>query len=397
MEHSTNRILTTHAGTLPQPRELEEAASRKEADETRYISALSRSVADVVARQVEVGIDVPDDGEYGKTGWTAYVSDRLSGYEQKPAPPGPGLMQRSQDRRDFPGYYEEATRAGTLWYRPFDAGRPLGATGGAGGQGGLQWVATSPLIYKGQKLLQRDIDNFKAALQGKTVLDAFMPVAAPASIEPSRRNEYYSSEEAYVYALAEAMSIEYKMIVDAGFLVQLDDAFIPALWDRMLPNINVEQYRKFCELRIEAMNHALRDVPQDHIRYHICWGSWHAPHVSDIPLAELLPIILKVKAQAFVFEAGNVRHEHEYHVWESIRLEEGTILIPGVISHATNVVEHPELVAERLMRYANMVGRENVMGGSDCGLGGRVHPEIAWAKLAALVEGARLATHRLWA
>jgi 5-methyltetrahydropteroyltriglutamate--homocysteine methyltransferase len=257
-------------------------------------------------------------------------------------------------------------------------------------------VCTAPITYTGQRLVQRDVDNLKATLSNTPGVEGFLPVAAPASVEPGRANEYYSSEKDYVEALAEAMRTEYRAVVDAGLTVQLDDAWIPALWDRMLPNIDVTRYREYCMLRVDAMNHALRDIPEDRVRYHICWGSWHGPHVSDIPLSELLPIVLQVKAHAYVFEAANVRHEHEYHLWDDVKLPPGKVIIPGVVSHSTNVVEHPELVAERIMRFAERVGRENVLAGTDCGLGGRVHPEIAWAKLAALVQGARLASERLW-
>jgi 5-methyltetrahydropteroyltriglutamate--homocysteine methyltransferase len=212
----------------------------------------------------------------------------------------------------------------------------------------------------------------------------------------NRKNEYYASEEEFVYALADAMAEEYRTIVEAGFVVQIDDAWIPALWDRMLPDADMGKYLSYCDLRVEALNHALRGLSPEMVRYHICWGSWHGPHVSDIPLKDILPLMLKVNAGAYLFEAANVRHEHEYHVWEEVKPPEGKILIPGVVSHATNVVEHPELVAERLIRFTDRAGKENVMAGTDCGLGGRVHPQVAWAKLAALVEGARLASQRLW-
>ena len=222
--------------------------------------------------------------------------------------------------------------------------------------------------------------------------DAFLPVAAPASVEPGRLNEYYASDEEYVYALAEALRVEYETIVKAGLVLQVDDAWITALWDRMWPAIDLDQYRRYCYLRIDALNHALRSIPVDRVRYHICWGSWHGPHSTDIPMREVVDLMLRVNARAYVFEAGNVRHEHEYHVWEETRLPDGKVLVPGVVSHATNVLEHPDLVAERILRFAERVGSENVMAGTDCGLGGRVHPELAWAKLSALVEGAALAS-----
>jgi 5-methyltetrahydropteroyltriglutamate--homocysteine methyltransferase len=257
-------------------------------------------------------------------------------------------------------------------------------------------VCTGPIAYTGHAALQQDIDHLRDALPGTQVTEAFLPVAAPASVEPGRVNEFYASEEEYVYALAEALRVEYKTIVDAGFLLQVDDAWIPAMWDRLLPNVDMEQYRRYCTLRVDALNHALRDIPEDRVRYHICWGSWHAPHSTDVPLKDIVDLMLRVKAQAYLFEAANVRHEHEYHVWEQVKLPEGKILIPGVVSHATNVLEHPEFVAERIGRFVERVGRENVMAGTDCGLGGRVHPQLAWAKLKTLTEGAALAsrTHR---
>jgi 5-methyltetrahydropteroyltriglutamate--homocysteine methyltransferase len=251
-------------------------------------------------------------------------------------------------------------------------------------------VCTSPITYNGHAAVQRDIANLKAALAGSQATEAFLPVAAPASVEPGRVNEHYASEEEFVYALAEALRVEYEAIIAAGFLLQVDDAWITAMWDRMLPDVDAEQYRRYCTLRVDALNHALRGIPEDRVRYHICWGSWHAPHSTDVPLKDIVDLMLRVKAQAYLFEAANVRHEHEYHLWERVKLPAGKILIPGVVSHATNVLEHPELVAERIGRFVERVGRENVMAGTDCGLGGRVHPQLAWAKLKALAEGAAL-------
>jgi 5-methyltetrahydropteroyltriglutamate--homocysteine methyltransferase len=256
-------------------------------------------------------------------------------------------------------------------------------------------VCTGPITYTGQTVLQRDIENLQAALRDQSVEEAFLPVAAPSSVEPGRRNEYYPSDEAFVHALADALKVEYDTIHKAGFLVQVDDAFIPALWDRLQETLDLEKYRAYCSMRIEALNYALRDIPEDRVRYHICWGSWHGPHSTDIPLRDIVDLVLRVRAQAYVIEAANVRHEHEYHIWEDVKLPEGKILIPGVVSHATNVLEHPELVAERLRRYAERVGQENVIGGTDCGLGGRVHPQLAWAKLQVLAEGAALASKAL--
>jgi 5-methyltetrahydropteroyltriglutamate--homocysteine methyltransferase len=347
---------------------------------------LRRVVPEVVRRQVETGIDVVNDGEYGKPSWTGYIHQRLGGFEARPrtAPP---IFETSYDMRSFAGYYGEAIKASTLWYRsPAEAPPPAAP---------VEYVCTGPITYAAYAM-QRDIENLRAALVQTPAVEAFLPVAAPASVEVGLKNEYYKTEEEFVFALAEAMAEEYRAITGAGFVVQIDDAWIPALWDQMLPDVKFDEYKKHCELRIEALNHALRGVPAELVRYHICWGSWHGPHVSDIPMRDIVDLMLRVDADAYVFEAANVRHEHEYHLWEEVALPEGKAVIPGVVSHATNVVEHPDLVAERIVRFAERVGKENVLAGTDCGLGGRVHPQVAWAKLGALVEGARIASRRLW-
>jgi 5-methyltetrahydropteroyltriglutamate--homocysteine methyltransferase len=391
MRRSTGSILTTHAGSLPRPASLDDALEQHGSGAPEFAEILRGSVNDVVRQQVAAGVDVINDGELGKSGWTSYVTERLGGFEPRPIPPGQTMLARGQDRALFADFYEEATRKGNLWYLPDSRLRaPAPPT---------QWICTGPITYIGQAALQRDIANFKAALAGPDIAkveDAFMPVAAPASIEPGRVNEHYPSEEAYIFALADALKSEYEAIVEAGFLLQIDDAWITALWDRMLPGVDVEQYSRYCALRIDALNHALSRIPEDRVRYHICWGSWHGPHLTDIPLKDIVGLMLRVKAGAYLIEAANVRHEHEYHVWEDVKLPEGKLLIPGVVSHATNVLEHPELVAERIVRFAERVGRENVLAGTDCGLGGRVHPQLVWAKLEAQAEGARLATARLW-
>jgi 5-methyltetrahydropteroyltriglutamate--homocysteine methyltransferase len=387
MKRSTeDRILTTHAGSLPRPDELEDAVERSHEDSNTYFDVLRRSVGLVVRKQLEVGVDVINDGEFGKSSWAGYLSERLGGFEARSPEPGASPMA-GRDRSTFHKFYSDAARDGTLWYRRDGRLRTPAPP--------IQWVCTAPITYTGQAVLQRDIDNLKAALRDQSVEEAFLPVAAPSSVEAGRRDEYYRSDEAFVYALADALKIEYDTIHAAGFLVQVDDAFIPALWDRLQGRLNLAEYRAFCAMRIEALNHALRDIPEHRVRYHICWGSWHGPHSTDIPLRDIVELVLAVKAQAYVIEAANVRHEHEYHLWEEVRLPEGKILIPGVVSHATNVLEHPQLVAERLRRYTDRVGRENVIGGTDCGLGGRVHPELAWAKLEVLAEGAALASKNL--
>jgi 5-methyltetrahydropteroyltriglutamate--homocysteine methyltransferase len=387
MQRSHNRILTTHVGSLPRPAELDDALEQREGDEGGYTAALHRAVADVVTKQVDAAVDVVNDGEFGKSSWAFYIAERLGGFEARPMPPGATLLS-GKDFQDFADYYSYAIRTGTMWHTPDGRLRspaPL-----------PQWVCTSPITYTGHSALQRDIDNFQSALKGTRVTEAFLPVAAPASVEPGRVNEYYRSEEEFVYALAEALKVEYDTIGGAGLLLQVDDAFIPYNYDRFLAEgKSKKDYLKHSTLRIEALNHALRDVPEDRVRYHICWGSWHGPHSTDVPLEDIVDLMLHVKAQAYLFEAANVRHEHEYHLWERVKLPEGKILVPGVVSHATNVLEHPELVAERIRRFVKRVGARNVMAGTDCGLGGRVHPQLAWAKLKILAEGAKLASQRM--
>jgi 5-methyltetrahydropteroyltriglutamate--homocysteine methyltransferase len=394
MKRSTERILTTHAGALPRPDELVLAigggAGTEPAKQAgpELDAMLPGLVADVVRRQVETGVDVVNDGEYGKPSWVGYMSQRLGGFESRPATPADSPLAGSYEMAQYAAYYGEAIERGTLWHTSVALGGEPGVA--------VQYVCTGPITYTGQAVIKRDIENLRSALQKTPALESFLPVAAPASVEVGRKNEYYKTDEEFVFALANAMREEYKAVTDAGLVVQIDDAWVPALWDQMLPDADLATYLKYCDLRIEALNHALAGIPEEQVRYHICWGSWHGPHMSDVPMQDILPLMLKVNAAAYVFEAANVRHEHEYHVWEGVKLADGKSLIPGVVSHATNVVEHPELVAERIVRFAERAGRENVMAGTDCGLGGRVHEQVAWAKLAALVEGARLASERLW-
>ncbi|MBV8083365.1 MAG: cobalamin-independent methionine synthase II family protein [Chloroflexi bacterium] len=397
MKASTDRILTTHVGTLPHRTAFTEALDHKLERAEQYEVTLRESVGEVVRQQVAAGVDVVNDGELGKaapnqaSSWASYVSERLGGFELRPTQPGTAVFRRSTDRERFAGFYAEALRLNALWYASPERPAPPPSSQP------MQWVCTGQITYTGQAAVQRDIANFREALEGQSVAEAFMPVVAPASIEPGRPNAYYGSEEEYVYAIASAMAVEYRAIVDAGFVVQIDDAWIPALWDLLSQDMSLDDYKRRCRLRIEALNHALHGIPADRVRYHLCWGSWHGPHVSDVPLRDIVDLMLAVNAGAYSFEAANVRHEHEYHLWEDVRLPEGKLIIPGVVSHATNVVEHPELVAERIMRFVRLVGRERVLAGTDCGLGGRVHPDIAWAKLETLAEGARLASQRLWA
>jgi 5-methyltetrahydropteroyltriglutamate--homocysteine methyltransferase len=388
MKRSSDRILTTHVGSLIRPAALQEFLRARQGgkayDETAHQKCLTESVAEVVRQQAETGVDVVSDGEFGKSiSWSQYALERLSGFERraiKSETANP--FKRGADRTRFAEFYAE-----------LDAREGVATT--------TEAICVGPIKYTGQAELQRDIDNFKAALKAAKVEEAFLPVAAPASVIPDRKNEYYKSEEELQTAIAGAMRDEYKMIIDAGFLVQLDDARNAVTYDRMVPPATFADYKSWLAQQVEIINHAIEGLPQDRIRYHVCWGSWPGPHVSDVPLKEIVDLILKVKVGAYVIEGANPRHEHEWQVWKNAKLGAGQVLIPGVISHATNVVEHPELVSERIVRLAKIVGRENVIAGTDCGFAQgpfhrRVHPSIMWAKLEALVAGARLASKELW-
>jgi len=371
---SSTKILTTHVGSLPRPDGTDRPGGEDDA-------ALRELVKGVVARQRDAGIDVINEGEYTKGGdWLSYVDDRFSGFEARTPAGGTPLILQGRDREEFADFYRVASQRGTLFYEP------VGQTKHAR----PHWVATAPVAYRGADALRREIDIFRSVVGPDT--EAFITTTAPASLEPYRRNEYYRSEEEFVFALAEAMRSEYQAIVAAGFILQIDDAWLVALWDRIGIPMGLAAFRKYCETRIEALNHALRDLPENRIRYHLCWGSWHGPHAHDIELDKVVDLMLRVRAQGYLIEAANARHEHEYAVWETVKLPEGKILIPGMISHATDGIEHPELVAQRIRRFARLVGAENVIAGADCGFGGRTHPQIAWAKLEALAEGAERAS-----
>ncbi len=387
MKRSTDRILTTHVGSLIRPAELQEflraVQGGKPYDENAYQQCLTDTVAAVVKQQADTGIDVPSDGEFGKSiSWAQYALTRLSGFERRPIREDKANpFKRGADRTRFAEFYAE-----------LDAKEAVSTT--------TEAICTGPISYSGLGELNRDIANFKAALGKVNVAEGFLPVAAPASVIPDRKNEFYKTDEELQAAIAGAMRTEYKAIIDAGLVVQLDDARSAVTYDRMVPPGTFDDYKSWLEKQIEIMNEAVKGLPQEQIRYHVCWGSWPGPHVSDVPLKDIVDIILKAKVGAFVIEGANPRHEHEWKVWKNARLD-GRVLIPGVISHATNVVEHPELVAERIVRLANLVGRENVIGGTDCGFAQgpfyrRVHPTVMWAKLEALVAGARLASAELW-
>jgi 5-methyltetrahydropteroyltriglutamate--homocysteine methyltransferase len=383
MSASADRILTTHVGSLVRPRKLVQYIEAMEdglaIDRNAFDTLLRHSVSEVVRRQQRAGIDIVSDGEYGKfRSWNFYVLDRLAGIEERDivAPAGGG-----RDRGLFPEFYAE--------YFPTQRLPKRGTV-----------VTVGPIAYKGHAALRHDIEIFKAALAGVGVA-GFVPVVAPASAVPMFRNEHYRSEEEALFALAEALREEYRAIVDAGLHVQVDDAFLPYMYDLAFAGRSLEDYRRWASVRIDALNHALEGLPPEKVRYHICWGSFNTPHVGDVPLKDIVDLILRVKAGAYCIEMGNPRHAHEWRVWETVRLPEGRKLIPGVISHSTNVVEHPDLVAERLVRIAGLVGRENVLAGTDCGFAQsphvrRVHESIMWAKLEALAEGARIASRELW-
>jgi 5-methyltetrahydropteroyltriglutamate--homocysteine methyltransferase len=340
-------------------------------------------VAAVVRRQAEASIDIVDDGEFGKNiSWAQYALERLSGFERRPVTLEKNPFAAGADRTRFKEFYAE-----------MDAAQPPSSD--------WESVCVGPITYTGTAALQRDIEDIKTALKGVAVTEAFLPVAAPASVIPDRKNEYYKDDDAMFEAIAGAMRTEYRAIAASGLLLQLDDARAAVTYDRMVPPKSFADYRKWLEYQIEVLNHALEGIPADRIRYHVCWGSWPGPHTTDVPLKDIVDILMKANVGAFLIEGANPRHEHEWEVWENVKLPDGKILIPGVISHATNIVEHPELVAQRIVRYAKFLGRESVIAGTDCGFAQgpfhrRVHPSIMWAKLESLAEGARIASKQLW-
>lgn len=383
MKLSTERILTTHVGSLPRPRALLEQVLAKDRGE-RYDQAalqrlLERSVADVVRRQAECGLDVVDDGEFSKPGFIHYVNQRLSGFAPQQEK-RPGLFAQSRDYRAFPEYY---------------AAQPASPAKNA-----PRLVCVGPIAYKGHALLAADIANLKAALAGVDAVEAFMPAVSPSNVEEWQANRYYETDEEYLFAIAEAMREEYKAIIDAGFVLQIDDPRLVTRYNAT-PNASIADCRAWAMPRIEALNHALRELPRSRIRFHTCYGINIGPRVHDMQLADVVDLILRVNAGAYSFEAANPRHEHEWVLWRDVRLPDDTVLIPGVITQSGVVVEHPELVAQRIERFASVVGRERVIAGADCGFGtfagaDEIDQRIVWAKLEALVQGARLASARLW-
>jgi 5-methyltetrahydropteroyltriglutamate--homocysteine methyltransferase len=403
LKRSTDRILVTHAGSLVRPPELRALIASKVTgyafDEAKYQAVLTEKVAEVVRLQEEAGIDIPSDGEYGKRGWTSYVTHRLTGVEIRAPRPG----------EPEPINVRTAGREGTKFLEFYAAYEPVQNydwTGAAIADAPKErpsdvWECTGPITYKDAEI-KTDIGNFTAALRGRNFAEAFLPVAAPESARGIRINRHYANPDAFLAAMAEALRAEYRAIVDAGFLIQLDDAFLAHEYDRLLVTQSARDVHRWFAGYIEMLNHIIRDIPEEKIRYHVCWGSWNGPHTSDVPLRDIVDLILRVNAQAYSLEAANPRHEHEFEVWQEVKLPEGKILIPGIVTHSTNVVEHPELIAMRIKNFARLVGRENVIAGTDCGFSQnwntiRVHPSIQWAKLQSLADGARLASRQLWA
>jgi 5-methyltetrahydropteroyltriglutamate--homocysteine methyltransferase len=423
MERSDARILTTHAGALPRPDDLlalnaERSGSiRLKPEATESVTAAHRqrlrgAVQDVVNLQAQLGIDIVNDGEFGKTmrtrldygAWISYVIERFTGFEDadesgrgrpslgagalaeaagrpfEEATKKPGGFQTRRDRQAFPEVYADIDRE-MFAGGPRPMGRPI----------------VGKVTYRGHDALRADIENLRAAVESgfSRIADAFMTSPAPGTFGRDQ-NRYYKTQEEFLFAIADALRVEYAAITDAGFILQIDDPGMAENWDAMDPSVTIEEYRAYARLCIDALNHALAGIPEERVRYHMCWGSWHGPHLTDIPLRDIVDLLLTIRAGAYSLEAGNVRHEHEWKVWRDVELPDGKMLIPGVVSHATNVVEHPELVADRIVQYAQLAGRENVIAGTDCGLGGRIHPSLAWAKLQVLVEGARLASQQLW-
>ena len=411
MKRSADRILVTHVGSLVRPPAIREVMAAREQDlpydEAAFGKTLRQEVANVVREQAQAGVDIVSDGEYGKAGWIRYVAERLGGFVHREVKPGerefnPVYLIREAEK--FPEFYAAYNAVQYYDWLPPAPGRPPLAQADPTSVGGrkMLWDCVGPISYRGQAAIKQDIENFKAALKDTKVEEAFLPVAAPMSARGLWINSHYPNEDAVATALADALKDEYRAIVDAGFLIQLDDAFLAHEYDRLLGEMSQKDVHKYCEGRIGLLNYALEGIPEDRVRYHVCWGSWNAPHTTDIPLKTLVDLVLKVRAQAYSLEAANPRHEHEWQVWKDVKLPEGKILIPGVVTHSTNVVEHPDLVAWRIKNFASLVGRENVIAGTDCGFSQsynvvRAHPSVQWAKLKSLAEGARIASTDLWA
>ena len=382
MKRSTDRILITHVGSLARPKDLMDMLLARNEGKPFDNSALARctreAVAEVVEKQIECGVDIINDGELGKSNFSRYTKERLGGFVERAA--SPDFKPTSIFGRDLLEFTEYFNRGGRTSI----------------GHHARVFHCVEPLKYVGQEEVNADIANLKFALQDKKYEEAFLPAVAPGTLEHWMKNDFYKTNEEYLFAIADAMREEYKAIVEAGFILQIDDPDLADAW-QMHPEMSVADYRKYQEMRIDALNHGLRDLPIDRIRFHMCWGSYHGPHKYDIPLKDIADLILKVRADAYSIEASNPCHDHEWRVWEDTKLPDGKILIPGVVGHYSDFIEHPQAIADRLVRYAKIVGRENVIAGTDCGIGSRVgHPQVGWAKFQALAEGARIATKELW-
>jgi len=388
MKRSTDRILTTHVGSLPRPPKLFAMMKAKHEGQATDPAALAaevqNAVAEVVRRQSDTGIDVVSDGEMGKVGFIPYVNERLAGFEPGSVAARGSAWANSRETRAFPEFYDWQSRQ----------------AGAAGNAGALRWVCTGPISYRGIEEFQKEAALFRAALEHARVEEAFVPAISPSNVAGWETNQYYKTEEEFLFAIAEAMREEYKAIVDAGFLLQIDDPAL-ATYYILHPEASVEDCRKWAITRVDALNHAIRGIPEDKIRYHTCYSINFGPRVHDMELKHFVDIILRVQAGAYSFEAANPRHEHEWRVWKTVKLPEGKSILPGVITQSTVLVEHPELVAERILRFASAVGRENVIASADCGFASfatsfEIHPTVVWAKLRSLVEGAKLASEQLW-
>jgi 5-methyltetrahydropteroyltriglutamate--homocysteine methyltransferase len=387
MQRSIDRILTTHVGSLPRPADLYAMIEAKQEggaiDEAAFAARVKTAVADIVGRQVDAGIDIVADGEMGRVGFIPYVNERLTGIE-----PSPGEIanywNESREYKAFPEFY--------AWAQ--------GQPGAAGKAGRTRWMCTGPVAYKGRAAITADIANLKSAMEELNVAEAFMPAVSPGNLVNWNRNLFYRDEEEYLYAIADALREEYQAVIDAGLILQIDDPLLSSYYV-MHPEVTLAGWREWAGTRVAALNHALKGLPPDRIRHHTCYSINIGPRVHDLELKHIVETLLSINAGAYSFEAANPRHEHEWKVWEHVKLPAGKTLIPGVITHSSNIVEHEELVAERICRFARVVGRENVIAGADCGFASfaatcEVHPSIVWVKLAALAEGARIASRELW-
>lgn len=373
MKRSENRILTTHVGSLIRSKAALDASKKHNAEQ------LAHEIEDVVAHQARAGIDIVNDGEFGKSGWANYILERMSGFEPRPDKLYEAVWL-GRDRVRFADFMKDQF--------------PRGAVGSPG------HACVGEIIYNGYDDVRRNLADLKAAAAKVKVEDVFFTCVAPASVGYDAENEYYKSEEDYVFAIARALREEYLEVIKAGVVLQVDDAVLANMFDHLTQE-SPKRYREWAELRVAALNMALEGIPQDRIRYHICFGSWHVPHVADAQLSDIVDLMLKVNAGAYSIEAANVRHEHEWHLWKNVKLPDGKILIPGIITHHTTTVEHPKLIAERIINFASVVGKENLIAGTDCGFAQaeglqRVHPQVMWAKFESLAEGARLASKELW-